>query len=88
MSYGRFAKFSFDIAYTSNVKLKLDKFLNGIGGIRIWFFLPGILIMEQSSSTLYKSFRQIIYGTSHLAEIGKQIDYKLSSCISRTPSIR
>jgi hypothetical protein len=33
-----------DIASTSKVKLKLDKFLNGIGGILIWFFFAGIFI--------------------------------------------
>jgi hypothetical protein len=63
MSYGRFAKFSFVMAYTYIVKLKLDVFLKGIGGIRIWFFLAGILIIHVFSSTLNSFFKQLTSGT-------------------------
>lgn len=73
------------MAYTYKVKLKLDKFLNGIGGILIWFFLAGTLIIWHYSSTLYKSLMQIISGISHFAVIGRHTGSRLSNWISRTP---
>lgn len=35
MSYARLEKFSLEIASTYKVKLKFERFLNGIGGMRI-----------------------------------------------------
>lgn len=52
MSYGLFEKFYVVIASTSIVKLKFDMFLKGMGGMRIWFFLAGTLIIDVFSSTL------------------------------------
>jgi|LakMenEpi03Aug12_release.lakeMendotaPanAssembly.Ray.scaffolds.fasta_scaffold361105_1 hypothetical protein len=73
------------MASTYKVKLKFDKFLNGIGGILIWFFLAGTLITWVSSSGLYKSFIQEICGTSHFATIGRQTGWRLSSWIYKNP---
>lgn len=63
ISYARLEKFQFEIASTYNVMLNGERFLKGIGGIRIWFFFAGTFIMKQFQSDLKSYFIQIICGT-------------------------
>ena len=58
-----------------------------MGGILIWFFLAGTFIMVHPSSTLNKSFRQMISGIQHFAVMGKQTGSKLYNWIYRIPSM-
>lgn len=87
MSYGRLEKFSVVIASTYIVKLKFDMFLKGIGGILIWFFFAGILIIDVFSSTLNSFFKHVTSGTSQFTTMGRQKGLVFSSWISKNPLI-
>ena len=61
-----------------------EQFLKGIGGT---FFLMGIFIMSFPVLTSRRSFKQMMWGTSHLEFIGTAWGFMVSTWIFNEPLI-
>lgn len=83
-SQGLFEKSSLERSFISKGKLMLEQFLKGIGGT---FFLMGIFMISFPLLIYIKSFKHIMWGTSHFELIDTLWGFIVSTWILIDPPI-